>query len=57
MAGKAKSVYLTVVPKGTLASVFYKMFFDVKAYNDYVKSEAFMEKYPTEQFQILKEIY
>jgi len=57
MAGKAKSVYLTVVPKGMLSSVFYKIFFDVKAYNDYVKSAAFMEKYPTEQFQILKEIY
>ena len=57
MAGKAKSVYLTVVPKGMLSSVFQKMFFDVKAYNDYVKSEDFMEKYPTEQFQILKEIY
>ncbi|CAB4163995.1 hypothetical protein UFOVP1146_351 [uncultured Caudovirales phage] len=57
MAGKAKSVYLTVVPKGMLSSVFQKMFFDVKAYNDYVKSEAFVVKYPIEQFQILKEIY
>lgn len=57
MAGKAKSVYLTVTPKGTLSSVFRKVFFDAKAFSDYVKSEEFVAKYPTEQFQILKEIY
>jgi len=57
MAGKAKSVYLTVCPKGALASVFRKVFFDAKAYNEFVKSDEFTEKYPSEQFQILKEIY
>jgi hypothetical protein len=57
MAGKAKSVYLTVCLKGQLASVFRKVFFDAKAYNDYVKSEEFQTKYPAEKFEILKEVY
>jgi len=57
MAGKAKSVYLTVTPKGSLSSVFRKVFFDAKAFNEFVKSEEFKEKYPSEKFQILKEIY
>jgi hypothetical protein len=57
MAGKAKSVYLTVCLKGQLSSVFRKVFFDAKAYNDYVKSEEFQAKYPTENFEILKEVY
>jgi hypothetical protein len=57
MAGKAKSVYLTVTPKGSLSSVFRKVFFDAKAFNEFVKSEEFTEKYPTDQFQVLKEIY
>jgi hypothetical protein len=57
MAGKAKSVYLTVCPKGALQSVFRKVFFDAKAYNDFIKSEEFTEKYPADEFQILKEIY
>ena len=57
MAGKAKSVYLTVTVKGQLASVFRKVFFDAKAYNDFVKSEEFLAKYPADRFQIIKEIY
>ena len=57
MAGKAKSVYLTVCLKGQLSSVFRKVFFDAKAYNDYVKSEEFQAKYPTENFEIFKEVY
>jgi len=57
MAGKAKSVYLTVTPKGSLSSVFRKVFFDAKSYSEFVKTEEFMQKYPTDQFQILKEIY
>ena len=57
MAGKAKSVYLTVTPKGSLSSVFRKVFFDAKAYNEYVKSEEFKEKYPATEYDILKEIY
>ncbi len=57
MAGKAKSVYLQVVPKGELISVFKKVFFDAKGYNDFVKTDEFKEKYPTDQFQIIKEVY
>jgi hypothetical protein len=57
MAGKAKSVYLTVTPKGEHKSVFRKMFFDAKAYNDFVKTDEFKTKYPTEQYQVIKEIY
>lgn len=57
MAGKAKSVYLQVVPKGELNSVFKKVFFDAKGYNDFVKTDEFKEKYPTSQYQIIKEMY
>lgn len=57
MAGKAKSVYLTVTPKGEHMSVFRKVFFDAKAYNEFVKTDEFKVKYPTEQFQVIKEIY
>jgi hypothetical protein len=37
--------------------VFRKVFFDAKAYNDFVKSEEFQARYPADQFQIIKEIY
>lgn len=57
MAGKAKSVYLTVTQKGKLASVFQRVFFDAKSYNEYVRSEEFMTKYPTTEFTIIKETY
>ena len=57
MAGKAKSVYLVVTPKGTLSSVFRKVFFDAKAYNEFVKTDEFKAKYPVEEFEIFKEIY
>ena len=57
MAGKSKSVYLTVTPKGKLMSVFRKVFFDAKSFNDYVKTEEFKQKYPKEEYEILKEIY
>ena len=57
MAGKAKSVYLTINPKGEFKTVFYKMFFDAKAYNEYVKSDEFKAKWPTEQFDFVKETY
>lgn len=57
MAGKAKSIYLTVVPKGEFNSVFKKMFFEAKSYNEYVKSEEFTAKYPKELFDIVKETY
>jgi hypothetical protein len=57
MAGKATSIYLTVLPKGTHMSVFKKVFFEAKAYNEYVKSDEFKEKFPAEQFDIVKEVY
>jgi len=57
MAGKAKSVYLTVCPKRNHMSVFKKVFFDAKSYNEYVKTEEFLEKYPKEEYDIIKEIY
>jgi len=57
MAGKAKSVYLQVVPKGELISIFKKVFFDAKSYNEFVKTDEFKEKYPTDQYQIIKEVY
>ena len=57
MAGKAKSIYLTVLPKGSHMIVFKKMFFEAKSYNEYVKSEEFKTKYPKEEFDIIKETY
>ncbi len=57
MAGKATSIYLTVLPKGTHMSVFKKVFFEAKAYNEYVKSDEFKTKFPADQFDIVKEIY
>jgi hypothetical protein len=58
MAGKAKSIYLTVLPKGTHhISVFKKMFFEAKSYNEYVKSEEFKAKWPADQYDIIKETY
>ena len=57
MAGKAKSVYLTVLPKGSHISIFKKVFFEAKSYNDYVKSEEFKTQYPPAEFDIVKEVY
>lgn len=57
MGGKAKSVYLTVSPKGKLNRVFHKVFFDASAYNEFVKGEEFKTKYPPEQFDYIKETY
>jgi hypothetical protein len=57
MAGKAKSVYLTVTKKGSMKTEFHKMFFDAKSYNEYVKSEDFKAKWPETEYQIVKETY
>jgi hypothetical protein len=57
MAGKAKSIYLTVCPKRSHMSVFKKVFFDAKAYNEFVKNKEFIDKYPKEEFDIIKEVY
>ncbi len=57
MAGKAKSIYLTIHPKGTFKTVFHKVFFEAKSYNDYIKTEEFVAKWPKEEFDIVKETY
>ena len=57
MAGTAKSIYLTVCPKGSHKSVFKRTFFNAKDYNEYVKSEEFKAKWPKEEFEIVKEVY
>jgi hypothetical protein len=57
MGGKAKSIYLTILPKGQHMSVFKKVFFDAKAYNEYIKSDDFKTKWPSTEFDIVKEIY
>jgi hypothetical protein len=38
-------------------SVFKKVFFEAKSYNEYIKSDEFKQKYPADQFDIVKEIY
>jgi hypothetical protein len=57
MAGKAKSVYLTVTKKGSSKTEFTKVFFDAKSYNEYVNTDAFKAKWPAEEFNIVKETY
>ena len=57
MAGKAKSVYLTVTKKGSMKTEFHKMFFDAKSYNEYVKTDEFKAKWPDTEYQIVKETY
>jgi len=57
MAGKAKSIYLTINAKGQFKTMFHKVFFDAKAYNEYVKSDDFKAKWPSDQFDIVKETY
>lgn len=56
-AGKAKSVYLTIVPKGKLQSVFSKVFFDAKGLRDYMDTEEFKAKWPATEFEFVKETY
>jgi hypothetical protein len=57
MGGKAKSVYLTVVPKRSHMSVLKKVFFDAKSYREYTSTEEFKAKYPAEEYDIIKEVY
>jgi hypothetical protein len=57
MAGKAKSIYLTITLKGEYKTIFHKTFFDAKAYNEYVKSEEFKTQWPTEEYDLIKETY
>lgn len=56
MGSKAKSVYLSIYPRGSLKRVFTKMFFDAKSYNEYIKGEEFLKTYPKEEFEYVKEV-
>ena len=57
MAGKAKSVYLTITEKGKHQAVFRKVFFNASDYNAYVKTDEFKVKWPATEFDIIKETY
>jgi hypothetical protein len=57
MAGKAKSVYLTVSKKGSFKTEFTKVFFDDKAYNEYIKTDEFKARFPADQYQVVREVY
>ena len=57
MAGKAKSCYLTVADKKTHKSVLSRVFLKMGDLNDFIKTEEFLEKYPSEQYYIVKETY
>ena len=57
MAGKAKSIYLTITAKGQFRTVFSKVFFDAKAYNEYINSDEFKAQWPAAEFDIVKETY
>jgi hypothetical protein len=57
MAGKAKSVYLTITKRGSMKTEFTKVFFNNKDFNDYVKTEEFKQKWPDTEFSIIKEVY
>jgi hypothetical protein len=57
MAGKAKSIYLTITEKGELRAVFRRMFFNATDYNAYVKTDEFKAQWPAEQYDIIKETY
>lgn len=57
MAGKATSIYLTICKKREHMSVFKKVFFEARAYNEYVKTEEFKLAYPRDVYDIIKEVY
>ena len=56
-AGKAKSDYLTVMDRKTYKTVFSKVFFKMADLNEYIKTDEFKAKYPTEHYEITKETY
>ena len=57
MGGKAKSVYLTVADKTTHRAVLRRVFFKMGDLNDFIKTEEFKAKYPSELFNIVRETY
>jgi hypothetical protein len=57
MAGKAKSLYLSIVDRKTHKTVLHKQFFEAKSLNEFLKDETLREKYPNDQYQFVKETY
>jgi hypothetical protein len=58
MAGTAKSVHLTVCPKGQpLNTVLRRTFFDAKSYKEFISTEDFKAKYPVTDYVLVKEVY
>ena len=57
MAGKATSVYLTVSDKVSHKAALRKTFFRMADLNTYIATPEFIEKYPTTEFYITKEVY
>ena len=57
MAGRATSVYLTVSDKATHKTVLHKMFFNMTGLNQFINTDEFKEKYPTETCYLTKETY
>lgn len=57
MAGKATSVYLSVVDKKTHITSESRKFFKMAELNAYIGTEEFKEKYPLDVYYIVKETY
>lgn len=56
MAGKAKSLYVTIATKGNPFDVkVRKQFFNAKAYREWVKEV--IAEYPEDKFRYTKETY
>jgi hypothetical protein len=55
MAGKAKSVYVSIVDSKTHKTVINKMFFEMSSANKFVKENE--EKYPKPAYYFVKEVY
>lgn len=57
MAGKSKSLYLTVAKRSTHETVLTKIFYNAQTLNEFIKSEEFKNKYPSTEFYFVKEVY
>jgi len=57
MAGTAKSCYLSVYDREQRKTVFNKVFFKMADLNQYIRDPEFIEKYPADKFDIVKEVY
>lgn len=54
---RVKAVYLTVRLRGTVETLFHRMFFDAKSYHAYVNAPEFKARWPEEEYLITKDIY